>query len=122
MLALVKPRLAAVYHFSNDFDTGIEIEREIRKHYDGPLALVQDLMVFNVTANDVCVRMAVTASHVWPNKERHEAGFRVALATSGPQDVALARRQTAVPEILDHPLPIDGLGGNHGEISAASVS
>ena len=76
VLALVKPRFAAVYHFSNDFDTGIEIEREIRKHYDGPLALVQDLMVFNVTANDVCVRMAVTASHVWPNKERHEAGFR----------------------------------------------
>ena len=33
VLALVKPRLAAVYHFFNDFDTGGEIEREIRKHY-----------------------------------------------------------------------------------------
>jgi ribonuclease Z len=77
VLALVKPRLAVVYHFFNDFDTGTEIEREIRKHYGGPLALAQDLMVFNVTPGDVRVRLAVTATHVWPNKERHE-GFRAA--------------------------------------------
>src|SRR5262249_7472604 len=37
VLALVKPRLAAVYHFFNDFDTCTEIERDIRKHYAGPL-------------------------------------------------------------------------------------
>jgi ribonuclease Z len=78
VLALVKPRLAVVYHFFNDFNTGMEIEREIRKHYDGPLALAQDLMVFNVTPDDVRVRLAVTAAHVWPNKERHEGGFRAA--------------------------------------------
>ena len=78
VLALVKPRLAVVYHFFNDFDTGGDIEREIRKHYHGPLALAQDLMVFNVTSDDVRVRLAVTAAHVWPNKERHEGGFRAA--------------------------------------------
>ena len=72
VLALVKPRFAVVYHFFNDFDTGGEIEREIRKHYHGPLALAQDLMVFNVTPDDVRVRLAVTAAHVWPNKERHD--------------------------------------------------
>lgn len=78
VLTLVKPRFAAVFHFFNDFDTGPEIEREIRRHYDGPLALAQDLMVFNVTPGAVRVRMAVTATHVWPNKEHHDAGFRVA--------------------------------------------
>jgi len=31
VLALVKPRLAVVYHFFNDFDTGGDIEREIRR-------------------------------------------------------------------------------------------
>ena len=86
VLALVEPRLAVVYHFFNDFDTRAEIEREIRKHYAGPLALAQDLMVFNVTPNDIRVRLAVTATHVWPNKERHDAGFRVAPRTrSGPR-------------------------------------
>jgi len=77
----VKPRCAAVYHFFNDFDTGVEIERDIRMHYDGPLALAQDLMVFNVTPEAVHVRMAVTATHVWPNKEHHDDGFRVAPRT-----------------------------------------
>jgi len=78
VLALVKPRLAVVYHFFNDFDTAREIEREIRQHYDGPLALAQDLMVFNVTPDNIRVRLAVTATHVWPNKARHEVGFRAA--------------------------------------------
>jgi ribonuclease Z len=78
VLARVKPRFAVVYHFFNDFDTVGEIEREIRRHYAGPLALAQDLMVFNVTADEIRVRMAVTASHVWPNKEGHDAGFRKA--------------------------------------------
>jgi ribonuclease Z len=73
VLDLVRPRLAVLYHFFNDFDTVSEIERDVRKHYQGPLALAQDLMVFNVTAQDVSVRMAVTPTHVWPNKERHEA-------------------------------------------------
>ena len=45
VLALTKPRFAAVYHFFNDFDTAGDIERKIRQHYDGPLALAQDLMV-----------------------------------------------------------------------------
>ena len=78
VLALLKPRLAVVFHFFNDFDTAPDIEREIRKHYQGPLALAQDLMVFNVTPDDIRIRMAVTATHVWPNKERHE-DFRTAV-------------------------------------------
>jgi ribonuclease Z len=85
VLALVRPRFAVVYHFFNDFDTSVEIEREIRKHYDGALALAQDLMVFNVTPVNVHVRMAITATHVWPNKDRHDDGFRVAPRThKGP--------------------------------------
>jgi len=80
ILAMVKPRFAVVYHFFNDFDTSAEIESQIRKHYDGPLALAQDLMVFNVTPEDVRVRLAVTATHVWPNKARHD-GFHTAPLT-----------------------------------------
>jgi ribonuclease Z len=81
VLALVRPRLAAVFHFFNDFDTGADIEREIRKSYDGRLALAQDLMVFNVTPDEVYVRLAVTATHVWPNTAGHAHGFRSAPRT-----------------------------------------
>jgi ribonuclease Z len=84
VLDLVRPRLAVLYHFFNDFDTAFEIERDVRKHYQGPLALAQDLMVFNVTARDIRVRMAVTPTHVWPNKERHDA-FRSAPRRKRPE-------------------------------------
>ena len=84
VLDLVRPRMAAIYHFFNDFDTAPEIEREVRTRYKGPLALAQDLMVFNVTAEQICVRMAVTPANVWPNKERHE-GFRSASRKKRPE-------------------------------------
>jgi len=73
----VKPRLGVLYHFFNDFDLLSEIERDVRRHYSGRLALARDMMVFNVTRDEIAVRMTVTAEHVWPNKERHE-GFRAA--------------------------------------------
>lgn len=83
VLAMVKPRLAVAYHFFNDFDTGPEVEREIRKNYDGPLALAQDLMVFNVTRTEIATRLAVTPTLVWPNKERHDE-FRAATRAKKP--------------------------------------
>jgi ribonuclease Z len=39
----IKPRLAVVFHFYNDFDTAAEIERAIRIHYRGRLVLATDL-------------------------------------------------------------------------------
>ena len=72
-----------MFHFFNDFDTGPEVEREIRQNYQGPLTLTQDLMVFNVTPDQVAVRLAVTPTLVWPNKERHD-GFRAAARRQRP--------------------------------------
>jgi ribonuclease Z len=77
VLSLVKPRQAVVFHFFNDFDTAPDIERDIRKHYQGPLALAQDLMVFSVTREAIRTRLAVTPALVWPTKERHDE-FRAA--------------------------------------------
>ena len=71
VLAECNPRLAVAFHFFNDFDTAPEIDAAIRTHYKGPLALAKDMMVFNVTKEQIVTRMAVTSSHVWPNKELH---------------------------------------------------
>jgi len=70
---LIQPRLAVAYHFFNDFDTAPEMEAAIRTHYKGPLALAQDMMVFNVTKEQIRTRMAVTNAHVWPNKENRDS-------------------------------------------------
>ncbi len=66
VMALTEPRLAVGYHFFNDFDTAPEILRQIRMVYDGPLALAEDYMVFNVTKDDIRVRMAAVEEAAWP--------------------------------------------------------
>jgi len=71
---LTRPGLGVAFHFNNDFDTGFEVGEQIRLHYDGPLALADDLMVFNVRPGEpVRTRMAVASTRTWPQKRNHEA-------------------------------------------------
>ncbi len=67
VMSLVEPRLAVGYHFYNDFDTEPEVRDRVRKTYDGPLALATDYMVFNVTKDDIRVRMSAIDEEIWPS-------------------------------------------------------
>lgn len=84
VLSACNPRHAVLYHHFNDFHTAPEIERDVRLHYSGPLSLARDLMVFNVTREDVTSRMAIVSDEVWPNKETHD-DFRTAKREPRPQ-------------------------------------
>ena len=66
VMAETNPRMAVAYHFFNDFDTSPAVLRDIRRTYDGPLALAVDYMVFNVTKDDIKVRMAAIDEDIWP--------------------------------------------------------
>jgi ribonuclease Z len=66
VMAAIQPRLAVGYHFFNDFDTTPLVQRDIRRTYDGELALAVDYMVFNVTKDDIKVRMAAIDEDIWP--------------------------------------------------------
>jgi ribonuclease Z len=66
VMAATSPRLAVAYHFFNDWDTSPQVIRDIRRSYDGPLALAVDYMVFNVTKDEIDVRMAVVDEDIWP--------------------------------------------------------
>jgi ribonuclease Z len=66
VMAMTEPRLAVGYHFYNDHDTLPVMLEEVRKTYDGPLAMATDYMVFNVTKDDVRVRMAAIDEEIWP--------------------------------------------------------
>ena len=66
MMSIIKPRMAVAYHFFNDWDTAPDIEQRIRTTYDGPLSLSTDYMVWNITKDDIRVRMAVVDEDVWP--------------------------------------------------------
>ena len=65
-MAMTQPRIAVGYHFQNDFDTGAEARERIRTIYDGPLALALDYMVFNVTRDDIRVRMSAIDEEIFP--------------------------------------------------------
>lgn len=67
VMSEVKPRMAVGYHFYNDFDTQPEVNRRVRKTFDGPLSLALDYMVWNVTRDEIKVRMAAKDEDVWPS-------------------------------------------------------
>jgi len=72
VMSITQPRLAVGYHFQNDFDTAPEVLARVRRTYDGPLALAQDYMVFNVTSDDVTVRMSAVDEDIWPPPPQKE--------------------------------------------------
>jgi len=65
VMSAVKPRMAVAYHFFKDFDTTAAVYERIRKTYDGPLSLAEDYMVWNVTKDNIRVRMAEVDHHTW---------------------------------------------------------
>lgn len=66
VMARVKPRMAVAWHFYNDFDTRYDVYEQIRETYNGPLALATDLIVFNVTKDEIRVREAIVNPNIWP--------------------------------------------------------
>ncbi len=66
VMSEIKPRMAVGYHTFVDFDTQPQIMKEIRSTYDGPLALAVDYMVFNVTKDEIRVRMSAIDEDIWP--------------------------------------------------------
>jgi ribonuclease Z len=65
VMSAVKPRMAVAYHFFKDYDTTPAVYDRIRKTYDGPLSLAEDYMVWNVTKDDIRVRLAEVDHHTW---------------------------------------------------------
>ena len=66
VMSLIKPRMAVAYHFFNDFDTLPDMLDQVRSTYGGPLSMATDYMVWNITKDDIRVRMAVIDEDIWP--------------------------------------------------------
>ncbi|MFA9421183.1 MAG: guanitoxin biosynthesis MBL fold metallo-hydrolase GntH [Gammaproteobacteria bacterium] len=66
VMSRIEPRMAVAYHFFKDFDTTAAINDRIRTTYDGPLSLAEDYMVWNITRDDIRVRLAIVDEDVWP--------------------------------------------------------
>jgi len=58
IMSTIKPRHAVAYH--SFVDSFPELRAGIRKTYDGPLSLAEDMMVWNITKDKVVERMVVS--------------------------------------------------------------
>ena len=66
VMSAVRPRMAVAFHFFNDYDTRYDIHTGVRRTYDGPLTLADDLLVWNVTKDEIRVREAIVDDAAWP--------------------------------------------------------
>jgi ribonuclease Z len=66
IMAMTEPRMAVGYHFYNDHDTLPVVLQSVHTTYDGPVTLATDYMVFNVTRENIRVRMAAVDQDIWP--------------------------------------------------------
>jgi ribonuclease Z len=66
VMATLKPRMALGYHSVQSPENNAAIMTAVRKVYDGPLTIARDLMVINVTKDEIKVRMAVVDEYVLP--------------------------------------------------------
>jgi len=99
VMSLVKPRHAVGYHFYNDFDTEPVVRERIRRTYDGPLDLATDYMVWNVTKDDIRVRMSAIDEEVWP---RPALQYKIVPETSKVLSISDFTRSGALglPEVV----------------------
>ncbi len=67
IMSTIKPRHAIAYHALLDQGTQQynEYYDSIRSTYDGPLSIGSDLMVWNVTKDEVLERMTVSTGNAW---------------------------------------------------------
>jgi ribonuclease Z len=113
VMSMIKPKHAVAYHFFKDFDTTAEVNDRIRTTYDGPLSLAEDFMVWNITKDDIRVRMAVVEERTWApplvskpelpkkdDKEKYAEEMGVRLDALGYSDFIKEGRWGEVDEVL----------------------
>ncbi len=65
IMSEIKPRMAVAYHYWNHRDLELKIYEDVRKTYDGPLAMAADMTVMNVTKDHIEVREVSFDHEAW---------------------------------------------------------
>ena len=60
VMSTIKPRHAVAYHFYTEEIIRYDVFQGIRETYDGPLSLATDMMVWNITKDEITERMGVS--------------------------------------------------------------
>lgn len=66
MFQLCQPRLGVVYHTMVSEDLRVPILDDLRTMWKGPVVLAEDLLVLNVSENEILQRQAIVPDLAWP--------------------------------------------------------
>jgi ribonuclease Z len=114
VMSATRPRMAVAYHFFKDFDTTAQINDRIRTTYDGPLSLAEDFMVWNITKDEIRVRMAAVEEATWapplagaamppggdPDRQKFSEGAGFPVEALSYSDLIIGGRWNEVDEAL----------------------
>ena len=67
-MSALQPRHAIAFHWFNEEATRYKQYEGIRQTYDGPLSMATDMMVWNITQDEITERMAVSTDEAWDVK------------------------------------------------------
>lgn len=65
VFSIAQPRLGVATHFFLNDDTVDPAMVDLEKHYSNPVVIAQDLMVINVTQNQILIRTTVSDQLMW---------------------------------------------------------
>ena len=65
VMSEIQPRHAVAFHWFNEEGTRYNQYEGIRSTYDGPLSMATDMMVWNITKDEIVERMAVSTDEAW---------------------------------------------------------
>ena len=66
MFALCQPRLGVMYHTMLSEDLRVPVIDDVRQTWSGPVALAEDLCVFDISTDRIRQRRAVVPDLAWP--------------------------------------------------------
>src|SRR5210317_881857 len=66
LMSMVEPRMAVAYHYWNHRDVELALFEGVRRTYDGPWTMSDDLTVLNVTKDHIEVREVTFNHEAWP--------------------------------------------------------
>ena len=101
VMKAIEPRMAIAFHFFNDVGTAPGIYKEILNVYDGPVSLAKDLMVWNITPENITTRQLVNTQDTWPQPEENRKQGTRGKAT--PMSEWLADGRVSFPGVDEYP-------------------
>jgi len=73
---MCQPRLGVIYHTMLSEDLRVPILDDVRYFWKGPVALAEDLCVFNISSENISQRLAVVPDLAWPVPAHNHGSVR----------------------------------------------